>query len=47
MTKREIMRHGAEDLARKTLGKNADEETIRSVAERIYQALPKQVRQAA
>lgn len=47
MTKREKMRSGAERLARKTLGKRADEETIRTVAEKIYEALPKQVREAA
>lgn len=47
MTKREKMRHDAEDLARKTLGRNADEDTIRTVASRIFEALPRQVREAA
>jgi hypothetical protein len=47
MTKREKQRHAAEDLARKTLGRNADEDTIRSVADKIYHALPKQVREPA
>lgn len=47
MTKREQMRHGAEDLARKALGPDVDEDTLREVAERIFDALPRQVRQAA
>lgn len=47
MTKREKMHHDAEDLARKALGPNADHETLREVAQRIYQALPKRVREAA
>jgi hypothetical protein len=41
------MRHDAENLARKTLGRNADEDTIRNVADRIFHSLPKQVREAA
>lgn len=47
MTKREEMRNDAEDLARKALGPDADEQTLKSVAEKIYHALPRQVRQAA
>ena len=47
MTKREKMRHDAEGLARKTLGRNADAETVRTVADKIFQSLPKRVREAA
>lgn len=47
MTKREKMRSGAEKLARRALGKNADEQKVREVAEKIYCALPEQVREAA
>lgn len=46
MTKREKMRRNAEELARKALP-NADTDTLRSVADKIYQALPRQVRGAA
>lgn len=47
MTKREQMRSSAEGLARKALGPDVDDETLRSVTDKIFQALPKQVRQAA
>ncbi len=47
MTKREEMRSSAEKLARKALGKGADEQTVKQVAEKIYCALPQQVREAA
>lgn len=47
MTKREKMRHSAESLARKALGPKADAETLRVVADKIYSALPRQVREAA
>lgn len=47
MTKREQMRSNAENLARRALGPNADEETLKSVAEKIFHALPRQIRQAA
>nr|NUR37553.1 hypothetical protein [Sphingomonas sp.] len=47
MTKRERMQHDAEELARRTLGRTADEEVIRAVADKIYRSLPKQVREAA
>lgn len=47
MTKREQMQSGAENLARRALGPNVDEETLKAVAEKIFAALPKQVRQAA
>lgn len=41
------MQSGTERLARKALGKSADEQTVKVVAEKIYCALPKQVREAA
>ena len=47
MTKREKMRSGAETLARKALGRRADGETVKAVADKIYQSLPKSVREAA
>jgi hypothetical protein len=47
MTKRERMLSDAEGLARRALGPNADAETLRAVAEKIFCALPRQVRQTA
>jgi len=47
MTKREKMWTGAESLARKALGPDADEATLKAVAQKIYSSLPRQVRQAA
>lgn len=47
MTKREKMRYDAENLARTALGPNVDEDTLRDLAEKIFSALPRRVRQAA
>jgi hypothetical protein len=47
MTKREKMRHSAEALARKALGPKANEEMLKAVADKIFSALPRQVREAA
>lgn len=47
MTKREMMQSSAERLARKALGNSADDDTVRTVAAKIYHSLPKRVREAA
>jgi hypothetical protein len=51
MTKQAAMRDGAEKLATKalrdTLCQHIDDAAIKAVADKIYRALPQQVRQAA
>lgn len=47
MSKHEKIRSHAEALARDTLGPKTDEKVVKNVADKIYRALPKHVRETA